>query len=60
MSKEPTIQVPVTVLLDLIRTYCEEPQELINRQSLLIATQLERKAYRKFQEYRKKLKNETP
>jgi len=54
--KEPSVQVPVSVLLDLIRVYAQEPQELVNRNSYLVAISLERKAYRKYQEYRKQLK----
>lgn len=53
--KEPTIQVPVSVFLDLARTYMLEPQELVNRQSYEITHQLNKKAYRKFQGYRKAL-----
>jgi len=56
--KEPTIQVPVSVFLDLARVYAEEPQELVNRQTYLETTQLEKKAYRKWKEYRKSLKEE--
>lgn len=55
---EPTIQVPVSVFLDLVRVYKEEPQELVNRQSYLIADALERKATRKYREYRKQLKEQ--
>lgn len=51
--KEPTIQVPVSVFLDLARVYAEEPQELVNRQTYLETAQLEKKAYRKWKEYRK-------
>lgn len=55
-AREPTIQVPVSVFLDLARVYKEEPQELVNRQSFFIARNLEQRAYRKYQEYRKQLK----
>lgn len=58
MSKEPTIQVPVSVFLDLARVYKEEPQELVNKQTYLTTHQLERKATRKYREYRKALKSE--
>lgn len=54
--KEPTVRVPVTVFLDLARVYKTEPQELINRQSYLQTINLEKEAYRKFNEYRKYLK----
>jgi hypothetical protein len=55
---EPTIQVPVSVFLDLARVYKEEPQELVNKQSYLSVYLLEKKAYRKYQEYRKYLKGQ--
>ena len=54
--KEPTIQVPVSVFLDLARVYAEEPQELVNKQTYLETTQLEKKAYRKWKEWREFLK----
>lgn len=54
--KEPTVQVPVSVFLDLARVYKEEPQELVNINSFFIMRNLEQKAYRKYQEYRKQLK----
>lgn len=54
--KEPTIQVPVSVFLALARVYAEEPQELVNRQTYFETVQLEKKAYRKWKEYRKSLK----
>lgn len=57
--KEPTVAVPVSVLLDLIRVYREEPQELVNRSSYLTSVTLEQKAYRKFRQYRKQLKEES-
>ena len=52
----PTIQVPVTVFLDLVRSYTEVPQELLNRQTYIEATRLQGRAYRKFLEYKKQLK----
>lgn len=54
--KEPTIQVPVSVFLDLARVYAEKPQELVNRQTYLETLQLEQKAYRKWKEYSESLK----
>lgn len=54
--KEPTVQVPVTVLLTLVRAYSETPQELLHRQHYLSVISLERRAYRKFLEYKKALK----
>lgn len=57
---EPTVQVPVSVFLDLARVYKEEPQELVNKQSYISVMTLEKKAYRKFQEYRKHLKSTLP
>ena len=56
--KEPTIQVPVSVFLDLARVYAEEPQELVNKQTYLETTQQEKKAYRKWKEWREFLKEE--
>lgn len=56
MSKEPTVQVPVSIFLDLARLFKEEPQELVRKDSYLTVDFLEKKAYRKYQEYRKKLK----
>lgn len=56
--KEPTIQVPVSVFLDLARVYANEPQELVNKQSYLTTLTLEKKAYRKYQEHRKALKEQ--
>ena len=58
MVKEPTIQVPVSVFLDLVRVYKEEPQELVNRTTYLTSHMLERKATRKYREYRKALRDE--
>lgn len=54
--KEPTLQVPVTVFLELVRLYKENPQEILNRQTYLIADHLERKAYRKYLGFKKALK----
>lgn len=53
---EPTIQVPVSVFLDLARVFKEEPQELVNKQSYLSVEILEKKATRKYREYRQHLK----
>lgn len=51
--KIPTIQVPVNVFLDLVRNYKEQPQELLNRQTYLDAVRLEKRAYRRYLEYKK-------
>jgi len=56
----PTLQVPVTVFLDLVRSYTEVPQELVNRQTYMEAVRLEKRAYRKYLEYRRALTNVTP
>lgn len=56
--KLPEIQVPITVFLDLVRSYVEQPQELINRQSYLEALRLQKRAQRKLSEYRKALRLE--
>ena len=53
MNDVPTIQVPVNVFLDLVRTYKEEPQELINRQTSLLVDTLEKRAYRKYLAFKK-------
>ena len=57
-TKIPTIMVPVTVFLDLVRSYVENPQELLNRQTYMEATHLEKKAYRKYLAYKKAAKKE--
>ena len=54
--KEPTIQVPVSVFLDLARVYAEKPQELSQSTDLLETLQLEQKAYHKWKEYSGSLK----
>lgn len=54
--KEPCIQVPVHVLLDLVRIYKEMPQELCNKEVYLTADRLERIAYRKYLAYKKQLR----
>lgn len=56
--KEPTVQVPVTTLLELIRLYKENPQEVLNRVHWLVANRLERIAYRKYLDYKKRLKGD--
>ena len=58
--KLPEIQVPITVFLDLVRSYVEQPQELINRQSYLDSLRLQKRAQRKLSEYRKALRKEQP
>jgi hypothetical protein len=57
--KEPTIKVPVTVLLALVRNYKEQPQELCDKRVWLEADRLERPAYRKYLSYKKLLKDAT-
>lgn len=54
--KEPTVAVPVTVLLDLVRLYKENPQELLDRGVYLAADHLEKRAYRKYLTWSKALK----
>ncbi len=57
--KEPTVAVPVTTFLDLVRLYKENPQELLNLRVYLEADQLEKRAYRKYLAYKKALKEES-
>lgn len=54
--KIPEIQVPITVFLDLVRSYVEQPQELMNMQSYLDCLRLQKRAQRKLSEYRKALR----
>ena len=56
----PTLQVPVTVFLDLVRSYTEVPQELVNRQTYMEAVRLEKRAYRKYLTYKRTLANVAP
>lgn len=54
--KEPTITVPVTTFLELVRLYRENPQEVLNREHYLRLINLEKRAYRKYLAYKKELK----
>lgn len=56
MNKEPTIQVPVHVFLDLVHAYKELPQELCDKSVYLIADRLEKRACQRYLEYRKFLR----
>ena len=56
MTKEPTVAVPVTVFLEMMRFYTEVPQELLGRGAYLTASTLEKRAYRKYLAYKKALK----
>lgn len=56
--KEPTIQVPVHVFLDLVRLYKENPQELLDQRVWMAADFLEKRAYRRYMDYKKALKKE--
>ena len=52
--KEPTVNVPVSTFLELVRFYELQPQEEVSRKAYLNAKYLERRAYRKWLEHRKK------
>lgn len=56
--KEPTLQVPVTVFLELARLYKENPQEVLNRTHYVEACHLERRAYRKYLDWKAELRKE--
>lgn len=56
--KEPTVAVPVTVLLELVRLYKENPQEVLNRTHYVEACNLERRAYRKYLGWKAELRKE--
>jgi len=55
-TKEPTVAVPVRLMLELMRFYKEVPQELLNKEHYLTADRLERRAYRRYLAYKKELK----
>jgi hypothetical protein len=59
VEKEPTVQVPVGLLLVFIRVYKERPQEDMVMVDYLDAIRLEQRAYRKYLEWKKKLGKET-
>ena len=54
--KEPTITVPVTTFLELVRLYQANRQEALNIEHYLRAIHLEKRAYRKYLAYKKELK----
>lgn len=58
MSKEPTVNVPVTVFLELMRHYELQSQEQVSRTAYIQGKDLERRAYRKYQEWKKGQKDE--
>ena len=51
--KIPTVVVPVNILLDLIRAYKEQPQEILHPHTYLHVTTLEQRSYRKFLAWKK-------
>lgn len=51
-GKEPTLAVPVSLYLELVRLYKRNPPELSNSKFWLEADRRERIAYRKLQHWR--------
>lgn len=51
--KIPTVVVPVNILLDLIRAYKEQPQEILHPHTYLHVTTIEQRAYRKYLAWKK-------
>ena len=51
--KIPVIEVPVHVYLALVRSYKEQPQEFCDQRIYCEADLLEKRAYRKYLNYKK-------